>query len=55
MRFWGNACGEWNAAQAFAFVAAVLWFASSVLALLAWAKRDRGTEAAPAAAPAAPA
>ncbi|KAH7405985.1 hypothetical protein DE146DRAFT_753974 [Phaeosphaeria sp. MPI-PUGE-AT-0046c] len=41
IRFWGNSCGQWNAAQAFAFMAAMLWFVSFVLGLLAWAKRDR--------------
>ena len=41
MKFWGNACAQYNAAQAFAFIAAVLWFVSFVLGLLVWAKRDR--------------
>jgi hypothetical protein len=55
MRLWGDACAQWTAAQAFAFVAGVLWFASFVVGLLVWARRDRGTVAegtVPAAAPA---
>ncbi|KAF1838753.1 hypothetical protein BDW02DRAFT_465340, partial [Decorospora gaudefroyi] len=37
-------CGQWNAAQAFAFLAAVFWFASFVLGVVVWSaeKRDRG-------------
>lgn len=41
LKFWENECAQWQAAQAFAFIAAVLWFASFVLGLLGWAKRDR--------------
>jgi hypothetical protein len=29
-------CGQWNGAQAFAFISAMLWFASFVLGLLVW-------------------
>lgn len=36
-----NYCGQWNAAQAFSFLAAVFWFASFVVGLLAWSRRDR--------------
>lgn len=35
----------WNAAQAFSFLAAVTWFASFILGLLVWAKKDKGAVA----------
>jgi hypothetical protein len=44
-------CGQWNAAQAFAFLSAIFWFASFVLGLLVWksaARRPVGGVAAPA-------
>lgn len=31
-------CGKWNAIQAFAFMAAIFWFASFVLDIMAWKK-----------------
>ncbi|KAF1934004.1 uncharacterized protein M421DRAFT_110237 [Didymella exigua CBS 183.55] len=33
-----NYCGQWNAAQAFSFLAAVFWFASFIVGILAWSK-----------------
>ncbi|KAF1366122.1 hypothetical protein EJ07DRAFT_93673 [Lizonia empirigonia] len=41
-----NYCGQWNAAQAFGFLAAVFWFASFIVGLLAWSGRDRAPVAA---------
>jgi hypothetical protein len=40
-------CAQWNGAQAFSFLSAVLWFASFVLGLLVWksAKVDRAAPA----------
>jgi hypothetical protein len=40
-------CGQWNAAQAFSFIEAILWFASFVLGLLVWKgiKADRAVPA----------
>ncbi|KAF3004269.1 hypothetical protein E8E13_008290 [Curvularia kusanoi] len=40
-----NYCGQWNAAQAFSFLAAVFWFASFLVGILAWS-RARATVAA---------
>lgn len=37
-------CGKWNAAQAFAFMAAILWFISFIMGVLAW-KRHGATSA----------
>lgn len=36
-----NYCGQWNAAQAFSFLAAVFWFASFIVGLLSWNRKDR--------------
>lgn len=33
-----NYCGQWNAAQAFAFLAAVFWFASFLVGVLVWSR-----------------
>ncbi|KAJ4313554.1 hypothetical protein N0V94_006878 [Neodidymelliopsis sp. IMI 364377] len=41
IRLSNNYCGQWNAAQAFSFLAAVFWFASFIVGILAWSKRDR--------------
>lgn len=49
-----NFCGQWNAAQAFSFLAAVFWFASFLVGILAWsrARTPVATDGAPAPAPA---
>ncbi|KAF9698822.1 hypothetical protein EKO04_003156 [Ascochyta lentis] len=41
IRLTNNYCGQWNAAQAFSFLAAVFWFASFIVGILSWSKRDR--------------
>lgn len=33
-----NYCGQWNAAQAFSFLAAVFWFASFIVGIMAWSR-----------------
>lgn len=38
INFTKNYCGQWNATQAFSFLAAIFWFASFIVALLAWSK-----------------
>ncbi|KAF1841812.1 uncharacterized protein K460DRAFT_174158 [Cucurbitaria berberidis CBS 394.84] len=43
--FWNGLCGQWNAAQAFSFLAAVFWFASFILGILAHHRNERATVA----------
>lgn len=49
---WGNIdltdnyCGQWSAAQAFAFLAAIFWFASFIVGILAWSKKKHAATAA---------
>lgn len=45
-----NYCGQWNAAQAFSFLAAVFWFVSFIVGILAWsnARATVATDGAPA-------
>jgi hypothetical protein len=45
IRLRNSYCGQWNAAQAFSFLAAVFWFASFIVGIVAWSKRDRQTVA----------
>jgi hypothetical protein len=48
---WGNIdltdnyCGQWNAAQAFAFLTAIFWFASFLVGILAWSKAKHAAAA----------
>jgi hypothetical protein len=51
INFTNNYCGQWNAAQAFSFLAAVFWFASFIVGVLAWSKAKHApvaTDGAPA-------
>jgi hypothetical protein len=41
-RFFNGGCGQWSAAQAFAFLSAVLWLVSAILGVLIWSKRNQG-------------